>query len=185
MKRIKLFYRAGTLLILSILLNACWKSYSYEYIDQETKDYCIFQKDSYWIYQDSITHNIDSVIIRQSLLECVEKSGEWGHVFIIEVYESEYCHYLLDTSVFVPYVLDPYGRLFPTMIFNSGIQDLGKNIILYTPYIYPTNSFLLSYNIGENVFNNIKVLLNKLIINGFVSDYFIKCYWATHRSYSI
>jgi len=31
MKRIKLFYRAGTLLILSILLNACWKSYSYEY----------------------------------------------------------------------------------------------------------------------------------------------------------
>ena len=54
------------MLLLSILLNACFKIEEIR-IDQESKDYCLFAEGSYWIYQDSATLEIDSVIINNPI----------------------------------------------------------------------------------------------------------------------
>jgi len=51
-----------TALLLGMLLHACFKPEGI-LIDKESKDYCLFAEGSYWIYQDSATHIIDSVVI--------------------------------------------------------------------------------------------------------------------------
>ncbi|MDR2834995.1 MAG: hypothetical protein LBV69_02160 [Bacteroidales bacterium] len=33
------------------------------YIDQESKNYCLFKEGSYWIYQDSVSQKNDSVVL--------------------------------------------------------------------------------------------------------------------------
>ena len=174
------FYLLGTVILLGILLNACFKPrYEYVYIDQEIKDYCIFNESSYWIYQDSITNNVDSVVLMQSSLEFVKRSGEWGNNRILESYKSEYCHYLSDTSmVFSNNYSDEV--LFPIVVFDSEIQNREKNIILRVSPggIYSTSYYLPSYNIKENIFNEVKVLLANNVIRGEISDYSIKCYWV-------
>jgi len=68
MEKIKLTYKiAIMLLLLTVLLNACWWLFTskptYDYVDQETKDYCLFGEGSHWIFQDSVTLAIDSVVI--------------------------------------------------------------------------------------------------------------------------
>ena len=64
MRKIKLLYQTSFLLLLGLLLNACFKPEEI-LIDQETKDYCLFAEGSYWIYQDSASYIIDSAIINQ------------------------------------------------------------------------------------------------------------------------
>jgi hypothetical protein len=153
------------------LFNGC-RSYSYEYINQEVKDYFTFKERSYWIYQDSVTNNIDSVVLIQSLFKFIEDDGEWGHIFMVETYESKYCHYLSDTSIFLSYLLNFWDYRFPTISFNSGIQDVEKNRILWFSY-YNSTDYLHSYNIGENIFDNVKIQKNTPI-----RDYSTKSYWV-------
>jgi hypothetical protein len=62
MRKMRLFYQICTILILCGCLNACFKPKK-ALIDQETKDYCLFAEGSYWIYQDSATLKMDSVVI--------------------------------------------------------------------------------------------------------------------------
>ena len=182
MKNSRFIYNAVAVLVVGILLNACIKpTYSYEYIDQETKDFCVFGKGSYWIYQDSITNNLDSVMLMQSLLKTVEDHGEWGHTEIIECYESEYCHYLSDTSIFFSHYIDSHkGTYFSIIDFGSGIQDIEKNVALCIPIGRSSiGYYLLSYGIGENIFSNVNVLVEKkIIIDGFASHYSIQSYWV-------
>ena len=63
MKMFKLIYKIVTILLAGVLLTTCDKSIGEIRIDQESKDYCLFAEDSYWIYQDSTTLAIDSVVI--------------------------------------------------------------------------------------------------------------------------
>ena len=67
MKNLKFNYKINTtVLLLGILLTACPKLEEIR-IDQETKDYCLFAEGSYWIYQDSVTLIIDSVVINNPI----------------------------------------------------------------------------------------------------------------------
>ena len=180
-KKIRFLNALVTAVLASILLNACFKpTYDYVYIDQEVKDYCVFGEGSYWIYQDSITNNLDSVMLMQSLLKMVEEHrGEWlAHNFMVEYHESKYWHYLSDTSVFLSSYPEPY---LPIIIFNSGIQDCEKNIILrISPIdIYAPSSNLTSYTIGENIFNDVKILFGKDVIRREISGFCsAKFYWT-------
>jgi len=65
MKTIKLIYTLGIILLLSGCLNiACFvKKDTKICIDQESKDYCVYDEGSYWIYQDSASHAVDSSVI--------------------------------------------------------------------------------------------------------------------------
>ncbi|MDL2309207.1 hypothetical protein LJC53_06465 [Bacteroidales bacterium OttesenSCG-928-C03] len=72
------------LLFLPLLFSGCdsWKTDLEALIDQESKDYCLFAEGSYWIYQDSATLDIDSVVI-DIPIEYIsyEKDGEYGATF--------------------------------------------------------------------------------------------------------
>jgi len=63
MKKTNLIYKASILLLLCGLLCACDIPIGEIRIDQESKDYCLFAEGSYWIFQDSATYAIDSVVI--------------------------------------------------------------------------------------------------------------------------
>lgn len=167
----RLVYRTSAVILVGIVLNACWKpKYDEVFIGQESRDFYIFKEGSYWIYQDSITNNTDSVILLQPSLGFLKVKG--GQ--IIEIYESTYCHCLSDTSIFLSYHLDPWGCYFPAVFFNAGVHDFEK-IHIST---YGT-SYLHSCNIGENIFNNVKVIWQKDgFSNDFLSDYSIQSYWV-------
>ena len=70
-------------------LNACFKPVN-KYIDQETKDYCLFAEGSYWIYQDSTTHAIDSVIINSIRYEIYHSEGDGSELENYFTYLSLY-----------------------------------------------------------------------------------------------
>ena len=183
MKSIKFICKIAIGIFLAMLtFSGCdsWRAKVVQ-IDQESKDYCLFGEGSYWVYQDSVTNNTDSVLLLQSLLECKEEGGEWGHNFIIEYYYANYCHYLSDTSISVSYRLDPSRvYFFLVIVFSSEVQNIEKNTILI-PYERFTDYYLSSYNIGENIFNNVKIFIEKnIIIGGYLSNYSIKSYWAKH-----
>lgn len=179
MRKMRLFYKIllnAIFIVSACLFYGCSKDY--DYIDQVVKDYCIFEKGSYWIYQDSITKGVDSVLLRQSLLECREVYVEWGR-HLDEFYESEYGHYLSDTSIICYSLLDPHRVYHYRIIgFNSGMQDVEKNPILHISFIDFIIPDLDSYSIEKNVFNNVKITLEKNIFNDFTSNYSTKCYWA-------
>ena len=184
MKNIR-FYLLGTVVFLGILLDACFKPiYEDVYIGQEARDYYMFKEGSYWIYQDSITNNTDSVVLMQTLLEYVEKhEGEWkGVIRKKEFYTGECYHYLSDTTISRSYRIEQeLSTCFPIIVFNLGIQYLEKNIDLciFVADRYAQTSHLPSYSIGKNIFNDVRVIWTKnIIIEGKISDYSIKCYWV-------
>jgi hypothetical protein len=182
----RLVYKTSAVLLLGILLNACWKpKYDNEYISQEAKDYCMFEEGSYWIYQDSVTSNLDSVILTKTLLEYQEKEWEMNYHTITECYKSDYYHYLSDTSIILYngiYATSPAG--ISIIAFNFGIQDLEKNMILGISAIdsHTQTSYLPSYSIEENNFDNVRIVWQKYPIRHpgayYTTDYYIRSYWV-------
>jgi len=85
MEKIKLSYKTVIMLLLvSVLLTACPEGswYSKIYIDQESKDYCLFDQGSYWIYQDSATLAIEKVVIDNPIertFQLYMSSSDGGH----------------------------------------------------------------------------------------------------------
>jgi len=104
MKTIKLIYKLGIVLLLSGCLNiACelkWKPEAY--LDQESKDYCLYAKGSYWIYQDSVSHSLDSITINNVDYE-FRSRGEGGHKYENFDFEISTCDF--DTTLFFHMIL--------------------------------------------------------------------------------
>lgn len=67
-------------IIISIAYYSCLKK-KYFYINQDTKDYCVFPEGSYWVYQDSVTGILDSVYLVEQRIS-VSNPGDTN-------YESE------------------------------------------------------------------------------------------------
>ena len=173
MKKMKLFCnKLCILFLLSTCLVSCFKpKYSYEYIDQETKDYCIFKEGSYWIYQDSVTNNTDSVILTRALLKWEER----GHHNMTEYYDREYWHYFSDTSIRLYSFMHPLR--FPVIIFNSGIDYYEKFITIPHPEPIFLSSISIPYTVGENIFNNVKI---SKVQDPFGENYRAQFYWVKH-----
>jgi hypothetical protein len=65
----KKIFSVFSLILISLVFTACgwiWNlGAQYVYIDQETKDYCLFGQGTYWVYQDSATLEYDNVLINR------------------------------------------------------------------------------------------------------------------------
>jgi len=73
----KLLITLWIILLLSICFNACFKTKTI-LIDQESKDYCLFDQGSYWIYQDSATQAIDSVVVGSQIDRRIWDEGRFN-----------------------------------------------------------------------------------------------------------
>ena len=132
MKRIILV----TAVLLSILLNACLKQKEIK-IDQETKDYCLFAEGSYWLYQDSATLKIDSVVINNPIRYDFTRSKVNGCV--CEYYKSSisfyaqdnrfYSEILLTTGSADPDILKPciLMKNIDVMYHNGDVSEIVPN----------------------------------------------------------
>ena len=152
------------------LLCGCFffrRSYTYCNIKQETKDYFLFKEGSYWIYQDSLTNIIDSVILQKSISKFKEVQTGWeygGHSDMIETYKNIYCHYIDDTVFYLFFQISDYDRSihypeyldfensFPVIVFNSN-----KQYKIFNIFAGIFQDFTLEYSIGKNIFNDVRV----------------------------
>jgi hypothetical protein len=73
----------------------CAKPEKY-YIDQETKDYCLFDVGSYWIFQDSATLKTDSRVVID-VRHLMQSSSHRG--YIAELYDIDYEWHYQDTNI--------------------------------------------------------------------------------------
>jgi hypothetical protein len=166
----KLFF--NILLIFSILAGCglfygCWTcKTTYEYIPQEIKDYSLFKEGSYWIYEDSVTNSIDSVVLEQSLIEYLDASEESCELF--ESYTGKYCHHLSDTLIFLNLDLQPnFTSTFHVVAFDSiNFSQYGTLKIPWWNFQYS----VIEYWIGETVFNDVQIKENSIF----------KAYWVKH-----
>ena len=99
MKKNKLFYKTATLLLLAGLFYSCdliFKSHDV-LIDQETKDYCLFGKDSYWIYQDSATLKTNNIVLETPTVHEFISFGGGDNCYNGETFSTNISSYLQDS----------------------------------------------------------------------------------------
>jgi hypothetical protein len=121
------------ILLLSILLSACpYKPKETLFLtNQETKDYCLFGEGSYWIYQDSATLKIDSMVINNPIIHSWD-IGEWsnGDLEKREIFYTPISYYSTDSMKDVKVKLK-VGVLSSThLIYFSG--TIGHDLLLTT-----------------------------------------------------
>ncbi len=182
MKTIKLIYKASIMLFISIsLFTNCDSPIGEIKIDRDTKDYCLFDQGSYWIYQDSATLETDSVIINNPVEYRFSRSN--GNGYDCETYHIGITSYSHDT-------ISSFGVRLTTAHADSKLLKpcvLMRNLPKYTYYHnggvsekVPNfwNTVLLdkkdNYLINGVVFNNVKI---------FEYNYFNEkkmYYWAKH-----
>ena len=93
----KLVYKIGVIFFAVTSLSACFKAKRTEIrIDQETKDYCLFGEGSYWIYQDSATFAVDSIVVDKPIKYNLYESGEHNKR-VWEKYSTQISLYTIDS----------------------------------------------------------------------------------------
>jgi uncharacterized protein YeeX (DUF496 family) len=152
MKTKRLFYKICTILILCGCLNACFRLKEVK-IDQESKDYCLFEQGSYWIYQDSATLKIDSVAIDKApRYSTYQEDGYLG-----EQYKFTEAHYSHDSTwtywlILVAGMYDNYtiliGQLSREISYHN--RRTGENVNR-TVLSENKNNFILNGIIYSNV----------------------------------
>ncbi|MDL2309208.1 hypothetical protein LJC53_06470 [Bacteroidales bacterium OttesenSCG-928-C03] len=179
MKEIRKIHKLVAMLFACGLLYACNYPAGEIKIDQESKDYCLFAEGSYWIYQDSATLEIDSVVIDNPIYYDFSRSS--GNGYDCETYSSRISFYSHDT------ILSFYTRL----TTSRANPDILKPCILVTDLrgvkyhngeigeILPNinqNMTLFNkkheYSINEVIYSEIKIF----------EDYYLnkRIYWAKH-----
>jgi len=186
MRKINLIYKSVILLLLSGLLCACplFPSKTYELlIDQETKDYCLFGEDSYWIYQDFAALNIDSVVVDKPVRYELGNYGEYN-TWVFENYDTFFSLYSIDTTyVFFNRLTSKEANensLEPCVlwgltgaIYHNGTikRDVGQ-------LIYHDKRD--SYSINETIFNDIKIFMHYYYASYPTANQREIYYWAKH-----
>ena len=184
MKMNKLVYNASIILLASILLTACFKPKRYEcLIDQEAKDYCLFEEGSYWIYQDSATLAIDSVVIDKPIkYDLIEQPGKEGNTTWVW---EEYSIYVSSCS--------QSGKLFSRVNLTISTRYASKHLklcmLMKAPGEYPYyhngdigeyfRSLLLSEKRDNYTLNGITHFDVKTFENDCFKEKKI-IYWAKH-----
>ncbi|MDL2309209.1 hypothetical protein LJC53_06475 [Bacteroidales bacterium OttesenSCG-928-C03] len=179
MRKITKIHKIVAMLLACGLLYACDYPAGEIRIDQESKDYCLFAEGSYWIYQDSATLKIDSVVIDKPIYYNLRRSN--GNGYDCETYSSRVSVYSHDT------VLSFSTRLTTSQAYAD---DLKPCLLMYRGIKYHNGG------IGEMFpgFINLIILLaqkNIYSINGitysdvkiFEENYLAQkniYYWAKH-----
>jgi len=182
MKTIKLIYKLGIILLLSGCLNiACDWSYKEIHIDQESKDYCLYAKGSYWIYQDSASHAIDSNVIEYPVSYTFSRSRENGckcetfnFGILSFVDDTTLLHdFMLTTSSADPELLKPCLLEAEETKYHNGeigetFPDIKGDFVLYAK-----NN---NYQINGKTYTNVKIFK----YSGPDKDVEKTFYWAKH-----
>jgi len=184
-------------LVAGILLNACdsWKTDWAINVDQESKEYCLFGQGSYWVYQDSATLELDSVVItnvsyNKSTLAKPSCPFLWEEYVMKTTcfYNNQYCNggYTL-TSVYCDETTEKFIQLvygneidkkyFDNMSLNSINYHNGNlyeclNDVLQNDGVLYENYHEI-YQIKNNTFSKVKVFLSLRS-----ECYQIRTYWA-------
>jgi len=176
MRKFIFIYKTSTLLPLAaILLEACFKPTDYK-IDQETKDYCLFAEDSYWIYQDSATLEIDSVVIDNPI--CHELEMSKGDKSTQENYRTKISLYFQDNVCNFWVSLFAFER--NKCRFTFGDDAIYHNGKIMEPFPSRRENNLMlfeeinNYSINMIIYSNVKIFK--------CSEYGIEkvFYWAKH-----
>jgi hypothetical protein len=140
-------------------------------MDQEFKDYCVFPVGSYWVYEDSASHAIDSISVFYSEITIMKKNNKQG-------YNSENLTlktartYTKDTTLAFSYPyssLEGFYVLSEGVVFNYTRTDFAKFFsIKDTGYVLNSSecsilkheSNLDSMVINTQKYYNIKVFTN-------------------------
>ena len=136
---------------MSIFLIACpWAipCKEEEKIDKETKDYCLFGEESYWLYQDSATLKIDSVVIDNPI----------SHKFLLE--EAESCDY--STEIFA--IKGSFFSYDSTFFFHVRLLPSSTAVLSDDGFI----TYYHNGQIGEGFGTKLKEKRNNYLINGIV-----------------
>jgi len=173
----KLFITLWIMLLLALLLNACFKNKEIK-IDQESKAYCLFDQGSYWIYQDSATLAVDSIVMNKD----IGYSNIPKNTFVPETYYTLVVSYSQDT------IFNSHFRL------TTDYADFGTKVAT----ALEKNDCEFCYHSGEtadfyypNTRNKLTLLTkkNNYSVNGIkydeikIFEYNIKAeiyYWAKH-----
>ncbi|MDR1345585.1 MAG: hypothetical protein LBK03_02645 [Bacteroidales bacterium] len=134
----------------ALLAARCAKIETY-YLDQETKDYLLFDVGSYWIFQDSATLKTDSIVVTSIKHRIMHPISEGQDE--VEVYYIDYTCFDKDTNWLINGMLgshasdlpDDFSTLRYRFIYTGGPVGTGT----YKAY-YET------YSIANFIFSDVK-----------------------------
>jgi hypothetical protein len=194
----------GILLIFSVLAGCglfwgcdSWPAKIITEIDQESKDYCLFNEGSYWIYQDVTTFEKDSIVISNVSYEKETSASYTGPSFGYEYYTMNITTFLcnhnnlrcddltfltsancdkdkVEKNIFKPIQLCYRNHINELYNINSDYVNY-HNGELYDNFdnvLY--ENFHENYSINNKTFLNIKVFLTSF----YNSSYQIRTYWV-------
>jgi hypothetical protein len=206
MKKIKLITVTA---MLFICINSCdsWPTDLAAYVDQESKDYCLFGTGSYWIYQDSATLETDSAIIYNVSYEKTN-NGDRQVPYAWEEYTMYFSYFFYDNTVYKINRKLSSARISLKNVENGIIKPIyvksSSGLFLpldkYSVHTYanyhngdiaeflcPTigggacitcEIFYPHYQIGNKTFYNVKVF--SYPIDSTQTTYQSRVYWAKH-----
>lgn len=127
-----------TITLLLIILTFSCKRNIYYTVHDDTKEFCVFKNNSYWVYQDSATQTVDTVVLTHGE-KTYENISEQNYY---EYYKFQFQHKLIDTIITVNAEIKTYNN-------NSTIENLYSGNLLYFANsnieIYKSNLFSMNY----------------------------------------
>jgi len=162
MKKFRIIYITSVVFLLNICFITCINPDRYIYIDQETKDYCLFGQGSYWIYQDSATLEIDSVVINNPIIYELDKSKGYSTEFN-ENYQTNILSYSVDSAYSIITGLHSGYTCNKSDLFSClwGYHVIYHNGKINTTCEYYRNTILIdkkdNYSINGVDYSNVKI----------------------------
>jgi hypothetical protein len=160
-----MFLSAAIFIASACLFYGCPKTYEY-FIDQETKDYCLFGENSYWIFQDSATLRIDSIVIDNPILYELQEGKGYSKSFI-ESYVTLISSYSQGNVISVMaglstgYRCDYSPLSVCYLVFDVAYHNGKINEICY----YQRNCVLFdeieNCLLDESCYSNVKIFINR------------------------
>jgi len=134
------------LLLFIVILNSCTKPKEVLTISDEMKDYIMFPSGSYWIYEDTVTGEVDSVILGLQVVD-TQKCSDCGDLLFENLQQYFYSSFIHNSFI----------KTFNLSLYNS------KYIYLYSDYFateMEINTKVPPYNIIYSEYLDTIVLNN-------------------------
>ena len=208
MKKMRFVYRISILLVLCSCVSACdsWPADIIAEIDQESKDYCLFAKNSYWVYQNSITLEVDSVIIHKVTYEKethatpTQSFGYEEYTMTLAYFLKNYNNmnwdgsYLLTSATcdenniedgIIKYILLEHGKgingkyfaMDPNYVINYAYTDYNNGELYEQPYWGTGGSYYENYYESYQIGDK-NFSKVKVFLSSFPENNLIRTYWA-------
>lgn len=151
----------------------CKKEKPTYYMPQEFKDYVMFPEGSYWIYEDSITKNIDSI----SLYKTNMLVKDDDHVYCICKYETitQEFHSSFSNNIFLRYI-EPFLADFENK-YAFYLNSMSGYIFIFPqssfgdPFKYKYFNYII---INDTIYESVHVFERKMQGEDILIHYFVK-----------